>query len=104
MAKVSEVFGLNRAQSELDFVDVELDADNRLFVDPLGLSQRVDEWSVHAHRTLISFFQTIIDRIRSGHEQEAQDLLYNLSEPNETRLGFSRGRSQGAGIGGYQAR
>lgn len=103
MARVSEVFALNHTQAELDFVDVELNADNLLFADPLGLSQRVDEWSVHAHGTLVSFFQAIIDRIRSDRTAEAQDLLYHLSEPNETRLGYSRGRPQGAGIGGHQA-
>ena len=74
MPKVSDIFGLSRGQAELDFVDVDLNADNRLFVDALGLSQRVDEWSVHAHRTLVSFFQAIIDRIRSGHTDEAQRL------------------------------
>src|SRR5690349_18423672 len=104
MPKVSEAFALNKQQAELDFVDVELSQDNRLFIDPLALSQRVDEWSAHAHRTLITFFQAIIDRIRAGHEAEAQELLYNLSEPNETRLGFSQGRSQGAGVGRFQAR
>jgi len=103
MAKFSEVFGLGRNQAELDFVDVELGADNQLFVDPLGLAQRVDEWSVHAHRTLVRFFQTIIDRITSNRADDAQKLLYYLSEPNETRLGYSKGRPKGAGIGGYQA-
>src|SRR5262245_61081690 len=103
MATVPGQFGLTKSQAELDFVNVDLNRDTLLFVDPLGLSQRVDPWSVGAHHALITFFQAIVDRIRSGHIQEAQRLLYYLSEPNETRLGFSKGRSQGAGIGGDQA-
>lgn len=103
MPRFSEFFSLDRAQAELDFVDVELDGDTRLFVDPLGLSQRVDEWSIHAHRTLVVFFQAIVDHIRDDREAAAKALLFQLSEPNETRLGFSRGISRGAGIGGAQA-
>ena len=103
MPKVSQAFGLKSQQPELDFVDVELNEDTRLFVDPLGLSQRVDRWSRDAHASLVTFFQTIIDHIRANRADRAQELLANLNEPNETRLGFSQGRPQGAGIGGMQA-
>jgi hypothetical protein len=103
MPTVSQQFGLNRSQPELDFVDVELNEDALLFLDPLGLSQRVDPWSIGAHQALVTFFQAIIDRIRAGHAQEAQRLLHYLNEPNETRLGYSQGRPQGAGVGRNQA-
>src|SRR6266545_3586144 len=46
MAKISATFALNLEQPELDLVDVELDADNPFFVDPPGLSQRVEEWFI----------------------------------------------------------
>ena len=49
------------------------------------------------------FFQQVIDDIRSGHEDNARQLLLNLREPNETRLGFSKKRPKGAGIGEQQA-
>ncbi len=103
MPKVSQAFGLQNQQPELDFVDVELREDTCLFVDPLGLSQRVDRWSRDAHATLVTYFQAIVDHIRSRRDNQAQELLANLNEPNETRLGFSQGRPQGAGIGGMQA-
>ena len=99
MPTFSAEFGLARTQPELDFVDVSLNTDNRLFVDPFALSQKADRWSQGAHRTIVSFFQSIIDSIRGGDENRAKELLGRLREPNETRLGYSRRRVQGAGIG-----
>jgi hypothetical protein len=45
MITFSAAFGLTKSQPELDFVDVDLDADYALHVDPFALSQRRDEWS-----------------------------------------------------------
>ncbi len=103
MPRFSVAFGVRKTQPELDFVDVSLNTDNRLFVDPFALSQRPDRWSQNAHLTVVTFFQFIIDDIRAGREDHALELLRHLREPNETRLGYSRRRSQGAGIGDEQA-
>src|ERR1700722_1199306 len=81
----SIAFKLGATQGELDFVDVPLNGDIALFVDPFAISQRSDRWSIEAHRTLVSFFQAIIDAIRSRKEDEARSLLAHLREPNETR-------------------
>jgi hypothetical protein len=103
MPKFSQAFQISKTQPELDFIDISLTTDNRLFVDPFALSQKPDRWSQDAHRTLLTFFQRIVDDIRSGNEAEAHRLLLNLREPNETRLGYSAHRPQGAGIGSVQA-
>lgn len=103
MALFSEYFQLGKSQYELDFVNVPVDSDILLFVDPFAMSQRLEPWSQQCHLTLISFFQRIVDAIRSGNTQLALELLRFLREPNETRLGFSRNQPQGAGIGYYQA-
>ncbi len=103
MPRFSVAFHLTRTQPELDFVDVSLNTDNRLFIDPFALSQKVDRWSSDAHHTVVTFFQSIIDEIRQGNEGRAKELLGHLREPNETRLGYSKQRSQGAGIGDEQA-
>jgi len=103
MPRFSAAFGIDKTQSELDFVDVSLNTDNRLFVDPFVLSQKADRWSHDAHSTVVTFFQSIIDNIREGNEDRARELLEHLREPNETRLGYSRRRPEGAGIGDEQA-
>jgi hypothetical protein len=103
MARFSEHFGIAKSQGELDFVDVELERDTPLFLDPFAISQRPDRWAQDAHAHLVAFFQQVMDGIRQDRDQEARRLLDHLREPNETRLGLSRGRPQGAGIGQYQA-
>ncbi|MCX6543493.1 MAG: hypothetical protein NTV05_03665 [Acidobacteria bacterium] len=101
--KVSEAFRLGKTQAELDFVDVDLARDAPLFVDPFAISQRLDALSQECHLTLHAFFQRVVDAIRAGQTANAHSLFLQLREPNETRLGYSRRRPQGAGIGTMQA-
>jgi hypothetical protein len=103
MPTFSQAFGLGKSQLELDFVDVSLLRDNQLFIDPFGIAQALDRWSIDAAATVGMFFQQVVDDIRGGHEDNAKQLLSNLSEPNETRLGYSAKRPQGSGIGEQKA-
>lgn len=101
--RFSQHFGINADQSELDFVDVFLDRDIELFIDPYAIATRNDAWSAECAASVNSFFQQVIDAIRRGNEAQAILLLNQLHEPNETRLGLSSGKPSGRGIGGRQA-
>ena len=101
--KISEVFGLNRSQAELDFVDVDVNRDFPLFLDPHFLAQRTDPWSIRASQTIRSFFSYFIGLLSQGEEEEARALFDHLHEPNETCLGLSRGRPRGNGVGDEDA-
>lgn len=101
--RVTEHFGLPLRQDEIDFVDVPIDADVQLFVDPFALSTNGAQWAQDATARLRDFFQLVLDAIRSGNRPEAIALLAGVSEPNDARLGFSRGRPSGASIGTGQA-
>ncbi len=103
MPRLSVAFALGKVQAELDFVDVDLSTDNELFVDPFALAEASDRWSQECHRTIVTFFQRILNDIRDGRLDDARELLSRLHEPNETRLGFSEREPQGAGIGNEQA-
>lgn len=100
--KVSEYFRLNKSQFELDFVDVYIEGDKRLFVDPYALSKRKDDWSILASNEVIDFFQLVLSSINTNPEL-AKRMLSNLSEPNEIHLGFSSDMSNGKGVSGKQA-
>ena len=101
----SECFKLNRSQYELDFVDIPVNnGDIPLFIDPYAISKRNDYWSIDCHNAIVEFFQGVIDEIRQGNEAQAKIMLSGLREPNQTRLGLSKGETpRGRGVGGEQA-
>ncbi|MFH1141425.1 MAG: hypothetical protein V1724_07175 [Chloroflexota bacterium] len=103
MTLFSEAFGIHHTQSELDFVNVPIDGDIPLFIDPFAISQRVDRWSHDCHLTLIDFFDRAVQMVRSGNSGQALSLLQHLREPNETRFGLSVAHPRGAGVGRIQA-
>lgn len=101
--KISEIFILEKMQHELDFVDIDIEHDIPLFIDPYFLSMRNDPWSRNASRTINSFFQYLIELLNSKEISEAKLLFEPLSEPNETCLGLSQTKPMGKGVGAYDA-
>lgn len=97
--KISKLYNLNKSQAELDFVDIDVNSDTALFIDPFFLNKRKDNWSISTTQTIRNFFQTLIDLIRENQIREAKLLFRHLHEPNATCLGLSRGNPQGRGIG-----
>jgi len=97
--RVSEFYALGRSQAELDFVDVDVERDLPVFIDPRALRRLPGAWGQECVVLVQDFFGTVIDHIRQGRHSQARGLLSGLSEPNDTRLGFSKGRAQGRAVG-----
>lgn len=97
--RVSEYYTLGRTQPTLEFVDVDIKGDVRVYVDPRALRFVDSAWSRECVSLLQNFFDTVMQAIRTGDDDRARLLLASLSEPNETHLGLSRGRAQGRGMG-----
>jgi hypothetical protein len=97
--RISEYYGLNRTQPTLDFVDVDIWGDTRVFIDPHGLRLLTNPWSQECVATIQNFFQTVLDAIHEGNNDVAKSLLSVLREPNETHLGLSIGRANGKALG-----
>ena len=94
---------MHRSQAELDFVDIPLETDIRLFVDPYALSVASDTWLLECNDIVIGYFELLLESIRSDDEARGLMLLSRLGEPNDTHLGLSKGRPSGRGIGPDQA-
>lgn len=103
MAKFSSSFGLEIPQASLDFVDVDLERDTPLYLDPYAIQIRSDEWSEACGDHIRSFFATLLDALHREDEAGASHLLNHLHEPNETFLGISRGAPSGRGVGSGRA-
>ncbi|HDU8662181.1 TPA: hypothetical protein RG707_001977, partial [Serratia liquefaciens] len=80
--RISKKFSLGKSQFELDFIDIDVNKDTPLFIDPYFLSIRKDRWSIDASRTLKNFFETFIQLIRRGKDDDARMLFSFLHEPN----------------------
>ncbi|HWX02416.1 hypothetical protein, partial [Collimonas sp.] len=103
MPSFSEYFNLKKTQAELDFVDIDLEGDIPLYVDPYALSSRDDEWSIMCHQLVVSFFQAVINSINRNDRTHGIQLLSHLGEPEETHLGVSQDGNKGRGVGPGQA-
>lgn len=97
--KVSQHYNLNRTQPYLDFVDVRLDTDIEVFVDPTAIRALPSAWGTECVSLLQHFFETVLKRIKAGQHQEAINLLSSLNERNEFHLGYSEKKSQGKALG-----
>lgn len=102
--KVSEYYGLSRGQASLKFLDVDIDQDLKLFLNAKAIRSLGTSWSEHCEELLSSFFNEVLQAIRSGEDERALSLLTVLKEPNETHLGLSKGESDGRGLGPKKAR
>ena len=97
--QVSQYYKLGLEQPSLEFVDVVLGEDIRLFVDPRACVALRSEWGDRCVGLIRQFFEDVLTAIRDDDDQRARLLLDGLHEPNETRLGFTKGRVAGRGIG-----
>jgi hypothetical protein len=102
--RFSDHYGLRKRQSQLDFVDIPLDTDVALYVDPYALSVSGGDWLRECGNIVVNFFDVFLGAIKAGDESKAMGLISNLHEPNDAHLGVSRGRPSGRGWGGMQGR
>ncbi len=97
--RVSATFGIT---SQVPFVDVHLERDNELFLDPSAIRNNTDALSRRAQGNLVSFFGEVLRCRRSTSaldQARGLALLQELHEPNETRLGMSARGVRGHGWG-----
>jgi hypothetical protein len=99
MTRISEHFDLGLSQPQLDFVDVKIESDTRVFIDPRALTTLDTDWGRECVALVGDFFGCILGAITSGDQARAIRLLNQLHEPNETRLGLSRGTPAGHALG-----
>lgn len=94
--KISEFFKLDsHRQSNFDFIDLKVDQDNRLFLDPARVEAetKYKSWSDKMqdfHNTVFSFYD-------KDEKQKAKELFVHSKESNEFRLGYSTGKPRGKG-------
>jgi len=99
----SEVLGLRKSQPQLDFVDIELDTDTPLFIDPAAFHDCPGYFAQKCAADITSFFDAVLHAAGEGDDEMGERLLAALREPDEIHLGLSKGLPKGRGLGHLQA-
>lgn len=99
MANISSSFKLKVKQDNLPFVDVVLDNDNLLFIDPRQIQNSSARSDKAIKDCLYKFFGHLVASIAGGNRRRTLELLNGIEEPKETRLGYGRNNSNGRSAG-----
>ncbi|MEP3371338.1 MAG: hypothetical protein ABJL43_12225 [Maribacter dokdonensis] len=97
---ISEHYSLGYQQSKLDFVDIRLNTDNLLFVDPRLIEFLGTPLATKMQKHLEVYWGELIKNVKQKSFSQADYLLSGLGEPNETRLGYAFSKDYGNSVGG----
>lgn len=97
--KISKRFDLGKTQFELDFVDIDSNADTPLFLDPYFISKCDFPFAIDAHNTLRSYFEFLLALLKGNYIKQAEEIFSYLGESNDICLGMSSGKPCGHGMG-----
>jgi hypothetical protein len=100
--RVSDFFALGVSQGGLDFVNIDVVGDVPVYVDPHALRMQSGDWAEGCAVLIASFFAELLEAIGSDDDGRVHALISPLSEPNETHLGVSVGRSNGTSLGSHK--
>lgn len=102
--RFSEFFGIAQDQSNLDFLDIPLQTDIRLFLDPYSLAITPTDWAIQSHTLARNFFQHLLNLLVRGDHVTATMLIAQVHEDNRTRTGYSRNQPKGNAFGEIKAK
>lgn len=97
--RVTDYYSLGVTQAEVDFVDVDVKNDVRLFVDPQAFISLPSPWAHECVALVQDFFERVVIAIRNDDLTLAHHMLSSLREPNDTHLGLSKAQSRGTALG-----
>lgn len=97
--RISKKLGLNVKQSELDFIDIDINNDTKLFLDPYFISKCDFPLANKMYMTIKNFFEYVLELLKEDSIDKAKEIFSYLGEPNETCLGMSKENVDGSGIG-----
>lgn len=91
---VSTIWNIKqRGHENYSFVDVAVNTDNLLFIDPCLIESANDEGSQKAMMYINSFMDRLCASYRLERDEEKRYLLSHAGEQNATRLGYGNGHN-----------
>lgn len=92
---VSDAIGLEVvSHSEIEFVDIDLNSDTKLFLDPCLIEFGKNKWAIDAKITINSYFDKFYELYKNNApSNEKLELFRHAHEINATKLGYGSGRN-----------
>lgn len=97
--KISKKFGLDKSQNELDFIDIDINKDIPLFIDPYRISKLSGPFIDEANGIINNYFSYLTELLAAKDYDNARRVFTHLNEVNETCLGYSSKKPRGNGLG-----
>ena len=92
--KISELLKEYKGHSNFKFVDVDIDRDTKLFLDPRLIEMGKGKFCTEAFNKLNSFFDKLYNLYRNNaSDEEKMRLFSHLHEINATKLGYGNGQN-----------
>lgn len=82
-----------RGHIAYDFVDVAVNDDNLLFIDPCLMEALDNEWGKQAVKTMKSYFDCLYEAYETEDKRSKYELFSHVGEQNGTRLGYGAGHN-----------
>ena len=98
MENISNYYKLGGQQPNFDFVDIKLNTDNLLFIDPRLIENSNDLIAKKMQLRIESFWGELIRSVKSKDVKKIYYMLSGLKEPNETRLGYAFSKPKGNSV------
>ena len=82
-----------KGHAKYEFVDVVVNDDNRLFIDPVLIETGHNKWCIEANAIIQSFFNKFYKAYEQGNQTTKAEILAHAREQNGTRLGYGNGHN-----------
>lgn len=86
-------------EDEVEFMDIELGTDSKLFVDPYLIYISTDDFSNNCSNKIVKYFEQLLNSAVLKDKGNGYKIVRYLQENNEVRFGYSLGRPLGKGFG-----
>lgn len=84
---------------KLDFVNINLTNDNKLFIDPLLIKRGNTEFHKNCYKTIENFVSKLLLLAHQKQYTVLSEFINNMYERNETKLGYSQDTTYGKSFG-----
>jgi len=82
------------SHSQIEFVDIVLNSDTKLFIDPCLIDTHQDKWALAAQASIGNYFEKFYNVYRTQQTNtEKFKLFFHTHEINATKLGYGNGNN-----------